>query len=635
MKIHLVKLELFGDRNRYKIEFKDGLNFITGPISTGKSTILEMVDYCLGKRRHKNYDEVRRTCKYVSLDLILNEKRILIERPLFSFELPVKIFQWKEESAEFDTDFDYFIVTQPKEDNSLAKFLAEMLEVPSIKLSGQTFSFRDIFKYCYVRQTEMDSENLLDEKNYAKAFKRKPTFEIILNCLNELLNELKNEKKEQDKLIGDLLDRKEAIIKFLRDAELFQVEGENEDRRAKLIIEKIEANDELKELKENGKLKTDDTRTLETNLFQQRRRIASYTNEEDELKKYVGKLVLLKNQYSNEIVKIDYLLLSNGKLKNVDFESCPSCNRQLDNRKNDKCNLCGQPLLEFDDDEEKAIRLERKRLSSRLHSLDEFIEGQEKELEGIEKAKKRRVIQAHRIEKKIDSIQSEYISPFIERIETLNRRIGELDKQIESLDIYSNVQQELLRISNRIQKKENKLHDLIKAIEDQDMQDFESVIAQLSKVFHKVLEKFSFPKLEGAYIDSRTYLPHVRNTKYDDIGSLGAVTLINIAYFLSILELSLDLKTSYHPKILMLDTIGKNLGTRESNVDEDDEFKDSKIFKSVLQYIVDFAKKYEDQVQVIVVNNDYTGIVSDDDIIAHFDGKGTGDHKYGLIDDLV
>ena len=74
-----------------------------------------------------------------------------------------KIYKWNEEEESFNDDFDFFIVTLPKEENSLARFLQNELEIPEMKLSGQTFSFRDLFKYCYVSQTNIDSENILVE----------------------------------------------------------------------------------------------------------------------------------------------------------------------------------------------------------------------------------------------------------------------------------------------------------------------------------------------------------------------------------------------------------------------------------------------------------------------------------------
>ena len=637
MRIKLNKLTLVGDQNNYEVNFKNGLNFITGPISTGKSTILELIDYCLGKKKHKNYDEVRLTCKYVSLDLVLNGNRYLIERPLFSFELPVKIHSWNIEENVFSKDFDYKIITQPKEENSYSRFLQEELEIPELKISGQTFSFRDLFKYSYISQTKIDSENILDEKKYTVAFKRKPTFEIILNSLNLLLNELKNQKKEQNTLVTELLNQKNLIVKFLQDVELFLTKKDTDKRRINLIYKRNTCITDLNELKKNGKLKNNNTKFLETSLFENRQIILDLKNQKEELNKYIAKLNLLRNQYSNEIIKIDYLILSNGKLKMIEFDSCPSCNNELPKKDFENCNLCGQELSEFSDSEEKAIKNERKRINSRLNSLIIFIESQRDKLINVTKDENKITLENYNIEQKIDLIQNKFISPYIEKIETLNREIGELDKQIENLDLSANVQDELNILSDKIQKEENKLAKIIidiKEIEDEHV-DFNYIIQQLSTIYTKILGKFNFPKLNNSYINEKSYLPYVRNSKYDDIGSLGAVTLVNMAYFLSILELSLSLKKSYHPGILILDTVGKNLGTREKNPDENDEFKDSVIFKSVLKFLVDFSSKYQDKVQIIVVNNDYTDAIDDSDIIAHFDGLGTGNLPYGLINDIT
>lgn len=636
MRIKFNKLILSGENKTYDVNFKDGLNFITGPISTGKSTILELIDYCLGKKNHKDYSEVKQTCKYASLDLFLNDKRFLIQRPLFSFDLPAKVFKWSNEKNDFLKEFEYYTITSPSDEKSLSRFLNESIGMPEFRLSEQAFSFRDLYKYSYIGQTKIDSEDILNEKIHSISFKRKPTLEIILNSLNQLLNELKNDEKKIKNSIGILLDKKEAIVKFLRDVELFISNDENEKNKAELIIKKNELFKSLNELKATGKIENDNTKSKEKELFINRSQLVKINTDIEELKRYLSKLNVLRNQYSNEIIKIEYLIISNGKLQNIEFSSCPSCNCEIEKKDYDVCNLCGNDLTEFNDEEERAIKSERRRLNSKLNSLVEFIENQKNILDNLEKRKNKFVLTINQIEIDINSIQKEFISPYIEKIESLNREIGETIKQIENLDLSLNVQTELSSLSNNIQKEENKLFaikDHIKEIESEET-NFDEIIKKLSSIFQKTLEDFKFPKLYNAYIDNKSYLPYVRGIKYDNIGSLGAVTLINIAYFMSILETSLSLKKSYHPKVILFDTIGKNLGTREST-DESDEFKDSIIFKSVLKYFDSFAKKYKNQVQIIIVNNDYTSDIDEKDIIVRFDGDGTKGIKYGLIEDII
>lgn len=635
MRVKYNRLLLSGDNNEYIVNFKDGLNFITGPIATGKSTILELIDYCLGKKDHKDYSEVKLACKYVSLDLYLNDKRFLIQRPLFSFELPVKIFKWDLKTGIFSKNFDYYNVTMPKEEDSLSRFLTEEMGVPELKLAGQTFSFRDLYKYCYIGQTKIDSEDILNEKNYALNFKRKPTLEIIFNSLNVLLNELKNDEKTLKEKIGVLLDKKEAIVKFLRDVELFASADENKKNKAGLIALKNDLFKALHELKTNGKIENDNTKSKEQELFTNRNQLSKLDVDIEEIKRYISKLNVLRNQYSNEIIKIDYLILSNGKLQNVDFHSCPSCNTEIEKKGYDTCDLCGNDLSEFDDEEEKAIKMERKRLNSKLTSLISFTSTQEETLENLQKRRSKTLFKINEIENEINLTQKKFISPYIEKIEALNREIGEITKQIESLDTNLNVQIQLGTLANEIQKEENKLTEIKSQIKDIESEEtnFDEVLNRLSSVFQRTLKDFEFPKLYNAYIDKQSYLPYVRGVKYDNIGSLGAVTLINIAYFMSILEVSLALKKSYHPKVILFDTIGKNLGTREQSEDGD-EFKDSRIFKALLTYFKNFSNKYKDKTQIILINNDYTSDIEEEDIIVKFDGDGTKGYDYGLIYDI-
>ena len=91
---------------------------------------------------------------------------------------------------------------------------------------------------------------------------------------------------------------------------------------------------------------------------------------------------------------------------------------------------------------------------------------------------------------------------------------------------------------------------------------------------------------------------------------------------------------TYHPGVLMLDTIGKNLGTVENNTDED-EYRDHKIFRLMVKFLSEFASNNKDRVQLILINNNITEDVLKEDIILQFDGKGTQGIKYGLIDDMI
>ena len=77
------------------------------------------------------------------------------------------------------------------------------------------FSFRDLFKYSYLKQTRIDSEDILDENNWAEYHKRKGTFDIIFNIFDSSLEGLRANqrvKEEELKILGVQL---EAIRTFV------------------------------------------------------------------------------------------------------------------------------------------------------------------------------------------------------------------------------------------------------------------------------------------------------------------------------------------------------------------------------------------------------------------------------------
>ncbi len=213
--IKIDSLTLIGSRKNYSVRFKDGFNLISGPTSTGKTSILEMIDYALGAKSHKSYIEIGNSCSQVELVLYIGKEKYLIRRQLFNFTAPVIVEDWSEEKKRFRF-YNRLEVDTPSNPKSLSAFLIEKAGFANMSISGQTFSFRDLYKYCYIKQTEIDNEDILGEKSWEKNFKRKATFEIIYNIYNKALEEFKASLEEKRNEAKDLSIRLEGIQDFLK-----------------------------------------------------------------------------------------------------------------------------------------------------------------------------------------------------------------------------------------------------------------------------------------------------------------------------------------------------------------------------------------------------------------------------------
>ena len=85
-------------------------------------------------------------------------------------------------------------------------------------------------------------------------------------------------------------------------------------------------------------------------------------------------------------------------------------------------------------------------------------------------------------------------------------------------------------------------------------------------------------------------MPHVRGNLYRELGSTGALTLVSLAWILSIFEFAIE--GGYpHPGFLMIDSPQKNLTPREGSTG--DEYTDPEIVSRVWVTFSDGLKRSE------------------------------------------
>lgn len=635
-RIILEKLTLIGFRKNYEINFKEGLNFISGPMSTGKSSIAEMVNYAFGSEKHKAYIEIRNSCKEVELEFSVGENKFKIVRPLFDFKRPVKLFKWDIEDCRFENNFDLLEVDSPSNEKSLSAFLLNEIGLSSITVANQPFSFRDLFKYSYVKQSIIDSENLLMEKTWGPNIKRKPTLEIIFSIYDEMLGDLKQQLKVKAQHISHLEKKREGVFEFLKEIKVLDQKNYIEERAKlqEILSEKV---NKLNEIKSSGKYDGDLTMAIEKSIGELKERVINLNSDIVDKVKYVDKLLLLRNQYSNDIQKIEFILEGALILNNYDFELCPSCLNPINEQEG--CNLCGSNLKDLTEDETKVFKSELLRLKKKFKNLTEFIEHQQRAVEHLEETRKVFEKELHIKQRELDHLRNHYISPFIEQIQQINYEIGNVTNNLDQIDNNLAMINQFSKINETIleeQKLHDQLQDKIKSLQ-QGQATREEVIRKLSKLFGEILEAFSFPKLSDAFIKESDYLPYVRGVKYDELGSGGAVTMNTMAYFLAIALLESDNKN--HLGFLIIDSPRKNLG---ADPKDEEEFKDEEIFNSIIRYFISVSnrnvseetKNVTENLQLIIINNGYPDFLEKKDLIKEFDGKGTRDLPYGLIDDI-
>ena len=86
---HLI---VVGTKKNYTVDFEPGVNIIYGDSATGKSSILNLIDYLLGAKHLDLYPEIENVGRYAVLDVTLNDDRYSIKRDIFDASKPIEVY---------------------------------------------------------------------------------------------------------------------------------------------------------------------------------------------------------------------------------------------------------------------------------------------------------------------------------------------------------------------------------------------------------------------------------------------------------------------------------------------------------------------------------------------------------------
>ena len=633
IKMTLLKLTLLGSRKNYSVEFKRGLNYISGHTSTGKTSILEMIDYALGAKEHKSYIEIGGSCSAVELELFIGTEQFMFRRKLFEFTQPVIVEIWNGEKGKY-VFYTRCEIDAPSNPQSLSAFLIEKFNLADTAISGDRFSFRDLFKYSYLKQTEIDNEDIMREKDWAHNLKRKATFEIIFNLFDAQLDNYKSTLKAKEAERDELVIRLRGIKDFLITAELTDMTEYNRQATA-LATELDQLRSDLTAIKKNKGVNTSFSNGLRLKIVALKENLKELAGKKADQQNYLNKLRLLFNQYESEIEKRQLAKDGYFAFSQYEFIYCPNCLKpiQATTGAHDVCCLCGSEKNESNS-ELLVLEKEIKQVRRKFNELAKFIETEDGKFDALvreERACQKGLAEA---EQELQHLYADYDNPQLEQIELLNYEIGQRIRLQYELGQKLKMIEELEGIEKYLQDKESALERLRATIKElsQITTDKQALIRAVTSRFTKILEAFEYPKLSNSYIDERSYLPYVRGNKYNDIGSLAGVSLITMAYYLAVLLEGIG-DAYHHLNLLIIDSPRKNLGAKIVT-EADAEFKDEKIYNAVIRYFIKIENESADNLQLIVVNNGYPDFLPSDCIVAEFDTE-RDDLPNGLIDDAI
>ncbi|MBT9242045.1 hypothetical protein [Vibrio splendidus] len=649
------KLVVVGHEKNYSVSFFKGVNIIYGDSATGKSSILNLIDYLLGAKSFDLYPEIEASGKYAVLDIDLNGNNYTIKRDIFNSRLPIEVYPCSFSEIENFACKKYLPnFSQNAQYPGLgyySDFLLDNLDLPKVRLKESPskddsklvrLSFRDLFKYCYVDQDALGSKNFLRSENYAIQTKNKEVFKYIFNALDSNLSNLEGLLSDKVKEKASIENKYNMVADFLRESE-FETLNTLDDNVDKVDLQIKNLECEIKNLN-HAKITDNEIYTLirdEIEKISLKRKHLIQQNQDRKLK--IEKFTRLKNDYINDIDKFKASISATNIIGEIvgETELCPICDSTLD------ISLARERFTI--DDKEKVsheINLLKRRIRdtesiiSRTKSDWELSKVQLKELDEVEQ-------EALKVQEKN---MKELTSPYLAERDIYTTKLGELQQKRKELVNRLKVRNQHKHLSTSISSLDiriTKLKDDILLLKE-SAPSMSEVLSDLADYLHCYLNFVKIKSPSNISYDPVSFSAKVRGIDYANLTSGGLRTIVSIGHLCSLIEASLHSKINY-PSFLMIDTVGKYLGkTKDQNynissnqkdADNQEAVSDPQKYKNIYEYIINLTEEFENKdrtCQIILVDNDVPDHLVKDlsgFIVAQYSSEKLDGLPVGFIDD--
>lgn len=651
--IRINKLVLYGQRKNYVIPFYDGVNIIFGDSDTGKSTILEFINYFLGYSTLDLADEIVDSVHEAVLEVNINSTVYTIKRDIYKPNSLIDVYscEIKDCKTHIPKTFSPNFKNNSAKDGFYSEFLFECLNFPKVKIkvsptktdsNMKRLGFRTLFKYCYVNQDDVGSKGLLDGDNHFKNVTNKEAFKYIFNVLDSSILELESGISIKDKERKDLLNKYSIISEFFNKAKYKKLDSIEE-----IILENKSNITDLKtELESiNSKMTANSETYSEIKVIHGELTLTEkdLNNKIKNIEDKSDKFLRLKNDYKNDIEKLEALSQSINVFPESDDSNvtCPFCDSNI---------IVNNEASPFIVDEPLLIKDEINTLNKRVNDLLNIIENSHEDRRCLIKKRNETLEEISKVRMMLDMESKEMITPYLTQRDSLINEISKLKQfnvELQENLLLRNEEKAFLNRSSQLKIDIDNLEERLNKLK-KDAPQLDTILEELGEIFIEYLKNVKISNINDVSISARTFLPVIRNKEYSKITSGGLRTILSLGYLISLLENSLT-NNSNHPKLLMIDTVGKYLGKttkdkylNQTSAKEDikegvsDPLKYKNIYAEIFK-LYGKAKEMEQPCQIILVDNDVPLDIATEYkqfIRAHYSLNEEENTTIGLIDDI-
>ena len=582
MNIRIKSLILTTRRTKEILEFSPTATFIYGPVGTGKSTVARLIDYCLGGTIERT-PAIQKEFVAATLSINLGIHNCHLERAATD-NRSVRV-AWRNGDGEYESvnaairAGDVPLIED--EVYNLSDLLFFLCGVTPIMVRKRLrdpdsplirLSFRDVWWYCYLDQTQLDSSFFRLEDSF-RGRKSQDAMRFFTGLHSERLSQLETKLY---RTIDEQKGKREAvrqIREFMRRFDLasgFDLESQIRDNER----ERERAEAKRAEIEGHREVDLHPTDRLREELRVFGKAIDEVSTAVDASKDVLKEQRALRAELITAKIKSHRVQQAGTLLEGVDYKRCPKCGRELTARVVDAehCSLCLCSVDSSTGSSSTGGEAVRRDLNERIDQVSDSIRRRERavqrskrELESL-RAKKRQLDQ--RLQREV----RRYDSAFVDSIRELEGEIATLVERKRYLEKLQEMPEAIEALENEAGSLQGRIDSLRREFDDERLRlrDADKRVASIAKHFKAIMRNIQFPGVaedDEVVLAPRNWYPSIRHNGQEwnfwDAGSGGKKTLFNVCYALAVHAAGVEEEMPI-PSILVIDSPTKNISEDEN-----------------------------------------------------------------------
>ncbi|NDU75685.1 AAA family ATPase [Actinomadura sp. DSM 109109] len=584
------------ERTSQTYQFSAGVTAITGPMGSGKSSMLELIKYGLGGRAQV-MPAIRDNVTLVQLKVRTGTHHLELTRSLGGRLVDVVDATSGERIGTWATT-NRRNFPRASQELLAAVGLPRELRVPKRRTrpTGDTvpISFFDVYRYLYLSQNGIDSD-VVGHSDPNLNIKRLAVFELLYGLSDPKVLELSAQRA------GYLQKAEQASIAARNIRQFLE---ENAEAAPASLAELRQEAEQQKVLAQRrlAELRSASSQTYRTSeevqrVTKLRELLANVEDEKQALLRDTEKSKEILAQLELEEVALQKDAVASRSLSGLEFTRCPRCLQSIDDREvpEDTCVLCYQHQPPVDSSNSAEIARIKDQRSETQTLLDEDLRGLERAREQADAIREQLALVLTELEARSETPAHPILDEVADAAATLAKvesRISEIvgaQARWSSHQSLCDAAEEATTIAAEIAQKEKDLR--------LELEENQSIITELSEIFNETLASMRDPWYREAHIDAGTYLPVVDGEPFDllSVGG-GRKTLVNVAFHLANLSMALSHPAQVMmPRFLIIDSPRKNVG--EGKLDRS-------VAEAIYRRMRTLQDNYASSFQIIIADNE-------------------------------